>query len=167
MNTYSWVQPTGSHSLTLQKDGNALAQITKEGVLVSSGAVFTSLLEDPKFEGHILVMDSHGMVRKAPITLSSVSSEINDYITAINEEVKKTLIAIKQEDEKVINKVVADCNQALSAIQQNSKFDISQTIKDTERQLSRVTALERMTWIMLVLIILLLAAVVRLFLKQK
>jgi hypothetical protein len=141
-------------------------QVTKDGIMVSPSAIFTSLLEDPKFEGNLLVVDTHGMVRRAPISLTSISKEINDHFTGINEEIKKTLIQIQQEDEKAINKVVADCNKAISTIQHNSKFDLTQTTKDTERQLSRITTLERMTWIMFVLIIFLLVAIIRLFLKK-
>lgn len=166
MNTYSWVQPESSHSLSLRKDGNAVLQITREGIIVSPSAIFTSLLEDPKFEGSLLVVDANGMVRKAPISLTSISKEINDHFSSINDEIKKTLIQVKEDDEKAINKVVSDCNMALSAIQKNSKFDITQTTKETERHISRITTLERATWIMFVLNILLLLAVIRLFIKK-
>ena len=166
MNSYSWVQPSASSSLTLQREGKALAQITKDGGIVSTFAMFTSLPDDNKFEGNILVADGNGMVRKTNISLSKISEEINTYFKDINGEIKKTLQDVQKEDEKAMNKVVSDLNIALSTIQNNNKHEISQSSKSTDTRLSRITTLERMTWIMFILNILLVLAVIRLFLKK-
>lgn len=168
MNTYSWVQPTSSQSLSLQKDGNPVIQITKEGGIVSNFALFTSLLEDSGFEGNILVVDANGMVRKAPITLNGVSKEINDHLNSIHEEIKKALQKVQIEEDKAIKKLADDTNIALSTIQKNQKYDLTQVVHSTQTdsRLQRITMLERMTWVMFVLIILLLLAVIRLFLKK-
>jgi|LauGreDrversion4_2_1035121.scaffolds.fasta_scaffold04024_7 hypothetical protein len=165
MNSYSWVQPTTSSSLTLQREGKTLTQITKDGGLVSPFAMFTSLPEDANFEGNILVVDGNGLVRKANISLAKVSEEINTYFKDINAEIKKTLQEVQKEDEKAMNKVIADVNVALTTIQNNNKHEISQTSKSTDSRLARITMLERMTWIMFVLNILLVVAVIRLFVK--
>jgi uncharacterized FlaG/YvyC family protein len=166
MNTYSWIQPPSSSSLTLQKDGNAILQVTKDGGLVSNFALFTSLPEDKESEGNVLVVDQSGLLRKSPMTLKKISSDINDYFKMINEEINNSLAEVQKEDEKAMNKIVADLNNALTTIQNNNKYEISQTAKTSDSKLSRIQSLERMLWIMFVLIILLLLAVIRLFLKK-
>jgi hypothetical protein len=166
MNTYSWIQPASSQSLALQKDGNNIVQITKDGGLVSSFALFTSLPDDAKFEGNVLVVDPTGMVKKSPISLTKISEEINTYFKQINEEINKTLKDVQKEDEKAMNKVVADLNVALTTIQNNNKHEISQSLKSHDPQLARVARLETMLWIMFILILFLIVGILRLFLKK-
>jgi hypothetical protein len=166
MHSYSWVQPEASSSLALQREGKTVAQITKDGGIVSPFAIFTSLIEDQKLDGNILVIDATGMVRKTPISLSKVSEEINTYFKEINAEINKRLKDVQKEDEKAINKVVADLNLALTTLQNNNKHEISHTSKATDTRLSRITSLERLSGIMFVLIILLFVAVIRLFFKK-
>jgi uncharacterized FlaG/YvyC family protein len=166
MNSYSWIQPPSSSALTLQKDGNPILQVTKEGGLVSNFALFTSLPEDTDFEGNVLVVDQSGMVRKSTTNLKKISTDINDYFKMINEEINKSLADVQKEDEKAMNKIVSDLNTALTTIQTNNKYEIAQTAKTSDTKIARIQSLERMLGVMFVLIILLLLAVIRLFLKK-
>ena len=166
MNTYSWVQPPSSSSLTLQREGQNVLQLTKDGGMVANYALFNALMEDSKFDGNILVVDANGMVKRSPISLAKVSAEINDYFTEINAEINKMLKEVQREDEKAMNKVVTDLNQALTTIQNNNKHEISQSLKSADSRIHRISTLETMLWIMFVLIIILIVAVLRLFLKK-
>jgi hypothetical protein len=165
MNSYSWVQPTSSSSLTLQREGKPVLQITKDGGLVSSFTMIPSIPEDPTFDNPILVIDSSGLVKRSTISLAKISEEINQYFKSNHEEMEKVLASIQKEDEKAINKVVSHVNTSLSTIQNNAKHEISQALKTTEST-SKITSLERMVWIMFFLNLLLVLAVVRLFFKK-
>jgi uncharacterized protein YukE len=166
MNSYSWVQAPSSSSLVLQREGQNVLQLTKDGGMVANYALFNALMEDTKFEGSVLVVDPTGMVKRSPISLTKISKEINDYFAEINTEINKMLKEVQKEDEKAMNKVVSDLNIALTTIQNNNKHEISQSFKSTDTRVQRIESLERMLWIMFVLIILLLVAVIRLFLKK-
>ena len=165
MNSYSWVQPASSSSLTLQREGKPILQITKDGGLVSSYSMIPSIPEDTAFDNPILVIDPSGMVKRSTISLAKISEEINQYFKANHEEMEKVLSGIQQEDEKAINKVVSHVNASLTTIQNNAKHEISQTLKNTDTS-SKVVSLERMVWIMFFLNLLLVLAVIRLFFKK-
>lgn len=141
MNTYQWVQPDDVDVLTLQKNNEPIFQITKDGGVYATAALFTSLPLDKELKGGLLTINEHGVLMASPVTLEKISSEINTYMQNTNNTLTKVMDSLKDQVVQNLNKAVDQINKNLLTIQGDM---IARSIPEDEmRRLIRLAEEDR------------------------